>query len=98
MKVSSSVPSREQAWKTARPDAVARTTTLARIDRLVALIDRALNTSVNAILHHAEFQAFEARWRGLAYLVGVAVGRGLTLPDAAGRVSALAAGWEADKQ
>ena len=33
-----------------------------------------------------------------AYLVGVAVGRGLTLPDAAGRVSALAAGWEPDKQ
>ena len=33
-----------------------------------------------------------------AYLVGVAVGRGLTLPDAAGRVSALAAGWEADQQ
>ena len=33
-----------------------------------------------------------------AYLVGVAVGRGLSLPDAAGRVSALAAGWEADKQ
>ena len=33
-----------------------------------------------------------------AYLVGVAVGRGLTLPDAAGRVSALAAGWEDDKQ
>jgi len=30
-----------------------------------------------------------------AYLVGVAVGRGLSLPDAAGRVSALAAGWEA---
>jgi hypothetical protein len=28
-----------------------------------------------------------------AYLVGVAVGRGLALPDAAGRVSALAAGW-----
>ncbi len=28
-----------------------------------------------------------------AYLVGVAVGRGLTLPDAARRVSALAAGW-----
>ena len=33
-----------------------------------------------------------------AYLVGVAVGRGLTLSDAAGRVSALAVGWEADKQ
>ena len=28
-----------------------------------------------------------------AYLVGVAVGRGLALPDAAGRISALAAGW-----
>jgi hypothetical protein len=29
-----------------------------------------------------------------AYLVGVAVGRGLALPDAAGRISALAAGWD----
>ena len=28
-----------------------------------------------------------------AYLVGVAVGRGLALPDAAARVSALATGW-----
>jgi len=28
-----------------------------------------------------------------AYLLGVAVGRGLTLPDAAGRVRALAAAW-----
>jgi Domain of unknown function (DUF6457) len=28
-----------------------------------------------------------------AYLVGLAVGRGLTLPDATARVSALAAGW-----
>jgi hypothetical protein len=27
------------------------------------------------------------------YLVGVAVGRGMTLPDAAGRISALAADW-----
>ena len=33
-----------------------------------------------------------------AYLVGVAVGRGLALPDAAGRVSALAASWEKDEQ
>jgi Domain of unknown function (DUF6457) len=31
-----------------------------------------------------------------AYLVGVAVGRGLTLPDAAGRVQALAAKWTAE--
>lgn len=33
-----------------------------------------------------------------AYLVGVAVGRGLPLPDAAGRVSALAASWEKDEK
>jgi len=33
-----------------------------------------------------------------AYLVGVAVGRGLALPDAAGRVAALAASWEKDEQ
>ena len=32
-----------------------------------------------------------------AYLVGVAVGRGLTLPDAAGRVSVLAASWEKEE-
>jgi len=31
-----------------------------------------------------------------AYLVGVAVGRGLALPDAAGRISALAAGWDGE--
>jgi hypothetical protein len=28
-----------------------------------------------------------------AYLVGVAVGRGLALPEAAGRITALAAAW-----
>jgi Domain of unknown function (DUF6457) len=33
-----------------------------------------------------------------AYLVGVAVGRGLALPDAAGRVTALAASWEKEEQ
>jgi hypothetical protein len=33
-----------------------------------------------------------------AYLVGVAVGRGLRLPDAAARVQALAAGWRPEKQ
>ena len=32
-----------------------------------------------------------------AYLVGMAVGRGLTLPEAAGRISALAAGWDGDE-
>ncbi|WP_337270446.1 type VI secretion system contractile sheath large subunit [Oryzifoliimicrobium ureilyticus] len=38
-------------------------------DRLIALIDDALNRQVNAILHHQEFLAMEARWRGLAMLV-----------------------------
>src|SRR6266852_3188709 len=33
-----------------------------------------------------------------AYLVGVAVGRGLALPDAAGRISALAASWPRETQ
>ncbi|WP_370649309.1 type VI secretion system contractile sheath large subunit [Neorhizobium galegae] len=40
-----------------------------RADRLIALIDEALNRQVNAILHHPDFQAMEARWRGLAMLV-----------------------------
>ncbi|CDN51824.1 type VI secretion system contractile sheath large subunit [Neorhizobium galegae] len=40
-----------------------------RADELVALIDEALNRQVNAILHHPDFQAMEARWRGLAMLV-----------------------------
>ncbi|RWX81495.1 type VI secretion system contractile sheath large subunit [Neorhizobium lilium] len=40
-----------------------------RADRLTALIDDALNRQVDAILHHPEFQAMEARWRGLAMLV-----------------------------
>ncbi|MDO1583087.1 type VI secretion system contractile sheath large subunit [Rhizobium oryzicola] len=38
-------------------------------DRLICLIDEALNTQLNVIIHHAEFQAMEARWRGLAMLV-----------------------------
>jgi hypothetical protein len=33
-----------------------------------------------------------------AYLLGVAVGRGLTLPDAVGRISALVAGWPQQAQ
>lgn len=43
-----------------------------RIDRLITLIDEALNRQVNAILHHPDFQAMEARWRGLAMLVRAA--------------------------
>jgi hypothetical protein len=33
-----------------------------------------------------------------AYLLGLAVGRGLTLPEASERVKTLAAGWAADQQ
>ena len=51
-------------------------TALTRIDRLIAMIDRSLNRTVNAILHHPDFQALEARWRGLAYLVAAAHGTG----------------------
>jgi len=50
----------------------ASSTTWRRADQLITLIDAALNRQVNAILHHPEFQAMEARWRGLAMLVRVA--------------------------
>lgn len=43
-----------------------------RADRLIALIDAALNRQLNLILHHPDFQALEAGWRGLAMLVRVA--------------------------
>jgi type VI secretion system protein ImpD len=42
-----------------------------KADRLIAMIDVALNRQLNAILHHPDFQAMEARWRGLAMLVRV---------------------------
>lgn len=41
----------------------------ARTDEVILLIDEALNRQVNAIIHHPEFQAMEARWLGLAMLV-----------------------------
>jgi type VI secretion system protein ImpD len=46
----------------------------ARIDCLIVSIDAAISAQVNAILHHPRFQALEARWRGLAYLVQVVQG------------------------
>jgi type VI secretion system protein ImpD len=46
----------------------------ARIDCLIIAIDAAISAQVNAILHHPRFQALEARWRGLAYLVQVVQG------------------------
>ena len=41
----------------------------ARVHRLVSEIDRILARSLDTILHHPAFQAMEARWRGLAWLV-----------------------------
>ncbi len=42
------------------------------IEQLIGLIDLKINGLVNAILHHSEFQALEARWRGLQMLVEAA--------------------------
>ena len=39
------------------------------IESLCAEIDIRLTTQINVILHHAEFQALEATWRGLYFLV-----------------------------
>ena len=46
----------------------------ANIDCLIVAIDALISAQVNAILHHPRFQALEARWRGLAYLVQVVRG------------------------
>ncbi len=40
-----------------------------QVHRAIAMIDDALNKQVNVILHHPDFQAMEARWRGLAMLM-----------------------------
>src|SRR3954469_5342888 len=39
------------------------------IEAIIAAIDKKLTEQVNAILHHADFQALESSWRGLAHLV-----------------------------
>jgi type VI secretion system protein ImpC len=39
------------------------------IKALKAEIDRRLSEQLNAIMHHADFQALESAWRGLRYLV-----------------------------
>jgi type VI secretion system ImpB/VipA family protein len=41
----------------------------ARADRLIARVDEALSLSMRRILHHPDFQAAEAMWRGLEFLV-----------------------------
>ena len=40
-----------------------------RIDRLIADIDAKIGRVVDAILHHPDFQALEAAWRGLHFVV-----------------------------
>lgn len=42
---------------------------LRALDREIAVIDALINEQVNAIIHHARFQALEAGWRGVGYLV-----------------------------
>jgi type VI secretion system protein ImpC len=40
-----------------------------RIDRVIAEIDSRIASMVDAVLHHPAFQALEAAWRGLAFVV-----------------------------
>nr|WP_156533525.1 type VI secretion system contractile sheath large subunit [Agrobacterium vitis] len=51
------------------PGGIVRTSSRMLADRLIAEIDAVLNRQVNAILHHPDFQAMEARWLGLDLLV-----------------------------
>lgn len=39
------------------------------INAMIAQIDKKLSEQVNAIMHHADFQALESAWRGLHFLV-----------------------------
>jgi type VI secretion system protein ImpC len=39
------------------------------IEAIIAAIDKKLTEQINQILHHADFQALEGSWRGLAHLV-----------------------------
>ncbi len=40
------------------------------LDLRIAELDRLMSEQLNAIMHHPDFQALEASWRGLKYLVG----------------------------
>ena len=46
----------------------------AAIDRDIAQIDQLMSDQVDAVLHNPRFQALEAAWRGVVYLVGQAQG------------------------
>jgi type VI secretion system protein ImpC len=56
-----------RAWPVA-PSPSARNT----IEAVIAELDRMLAAQINLILHHPDFQAVEASWRGLRFLVGTA--------------------------
>ena len=49
---------------------VAAPTPRGMAEAVVAELDRLLGEQINLILHHPEFQAVEASWRGLRFLVG----------------------------
>ncbi len=64
----------EQAVKTLAMQALENTAlvsndALRTIEGIIAQIDKKLTEQVNEILHHTDFQALEAAWRGLHYLV-----------------------------
>lgn len=42
------------------------------LDRDIAALDQLIGEQVEAILHHHDFQALEAAWRGIAYLLDAA--------------------------
>lgn len=50
-------------------DKAVQSDTISAIEGWIADIDAQLSEQMNEILHHAEFQEMEARWRGLHYLV-----------------------------
>jgi type VI secretion system protein ImpC len=64
----------EKAVRTLAEQALAGVATISddaikSIEAMIAALDRKLSEQVNAIIHHADFQALESSWRGLAHLV-----------------------------
>ncbi|MBK8264217.1 MAG: type VI secretion system contractile sheath large subunit [Nannocystis sp.] len=49
--------------------AAAPIASLDQLDPLIVALDRRLSAQLDPILHHPRFQALEARWRGLRYLL-----------------------------
>ena len=49
---------------------IAAPTARGMAEAIVAELDRLLGEQINLILHHPEFQALEASWRGLRFMVG----------------------------